>query len=141
MQLFLLLCYMESFWCIWKFFSNVFFLLIICINFFYILDEYKTPRVRLELTTYRLTAGRAANCAIQEYQCKLIFKSPYEIFLLSKLQQQHILNFSKFMCVLILLSIEYILLIQDSMFLIVNKLLPKVFFILILQWLPNLYFT
>jgi hypothetical protein len=25
-----------------------------------------TPRVRLELTTYRLTAGRAANCAIQE---------------------------------------------------------------------------
>jgi hypothetical protein len=24
------------------------------------------PRVRLELTTYRLTAGRAADCAIQE---------------------------------------------------------------------------
>ena len=26
----------------------------------------KAPRVRLELTTYRLTAGRAADCAIQE---------------------------------------------------------------------------
>ena len=24
------------------------------------------PRVRLEITTYRLTAGRAADCAIQE---------------------------------------------------------------------------
>ena len=27
----------------------------------------KAPRVRLELTTYRLTAGRAADCAIQEF--------------------------------------------------------------------------
>ena len=27
----------------------------------------KAPRVRLELTTYRLTAGRAADCAIQEH--------------------------------------------------------------------------
>ena len=32
-------------------------------------DSHKkdfAPRVRLELTTYRLTAGRAADCAIQE---------------------------------------------------------------------------
>ncbi len=28
--------------------------------------EKSAPRVRLELTTYRLTAGRAADCAIQE---------------------------------------------------------------------------
>ena len=27
----------------------------------------KAPRVRLELTTYRLTAGRAADCAIQDF--------------------------------------------------------------------------
>ena len=26
----------------------------------------KAPEVRLELTTYRLTAGRATDCAIQE---------------------------------------------------------------------------
>ena len=28
--------------------------------------KQNTPRVRLDLTTYRLTAGRAADCAIQE---------------------------------------------------------------------------
>ena len=28
--------------------------------------DKNAPRVRLELTTYRLTAGRAADCAIQE---------------------------------------------------------------------------
>jgi hypothetical protein len=27
----------------------------------------KAPEVRLELTTYRLTAGRATDCAIQEH--------------------------------------------------------------------------
>ena len=30
------------------------------------LKKVGAPRVRLELTTYRLTAGRAADCAIQE---------------------------------------------------------------------------
>jgi hypothetical protein len=29
------------------------------------------PKVRLELTTYRLTAGRAADCAIQELHALL----------------------------------------------------------------------
>jgi hypothetical protein len=30
------------------------------------LKKVGAPKVRLELTTYRLTAGRAADCAIQE---------------------------------------------------------------------------
>ena len=30
----------------------------------------KAPRVRLELTTYRLTAGRAADCAIQDFDAE-----------------------------------------------------------------------
>ena len=30
------------------------------------LQKKGAPKVRLELTTYRLTAGRAADCAIQE---------------------------------------------------------------------------
>jgi hypothetical protein len=29
-------------------------------------EQKESPRERLELSTYRLTAGRAANCAIQE---------------------------------------------------------------------------
>ena len=33
------------------------------------LKKVGAPRVRLELTTYRLTAGRAADCAIQELAC------------------------------------------------------------------------
>ena len=33
------------------------------------LKKVVAPRVRLELTTYRLTAGRAADCAIQELVC------------------------------------------------------------------------
>jgi hypothetical protein len=31
-----------------------------------VLGEKNAPEVRLELTTYRLTAGRATDCAIQE---------------------------------------------------------------------------
>jgi hypothetical protein len=31
--------------------------------------RFGAPRVRLELTTYRLTAGRATDCAIQELAC------------------------------------------------------------------------
>jgi hypothetical protein len=31
----------------------------------------KAPEVRLELTTYRLTAGRATDCAIQELSGRL----------------------------------------------------------------------
>ena len=30
------------------------------------MSKKKSPRVRLELTTYRLTAGRATDCAIQD---------------------------------------------------------------------------
>jgi hypothetical protein len=32
-------------------------------------DQKKAPEVRLELTTYRLTAGRATDCAIQDLVC------------------------------------------------------------------------
>ncbi len=35
----------------------------------------KAPEVRLELTTYRLTAGRATDCAIQEIR-KLLLQKP-----------------------------------------------------------------
>ena len=34
-------------------------------------QKQKAPEVRLELTTYRLTAGRATDCAIQEHMLVL----------------------------------------------------------------------
>ena len=40
----------------------------------------KTPRVRLELTTYRLTAGRATNCAIQDFLHRFLWLSSYIVF-------------------------------------------------------------
>ena len=59
---FVWLCYLCLQDILWYVFSFV----ILCSWFISMFVEYKTPRVRLELTTYRLTAGRAANCAIQE---------------------------------------------------------------------------
>ena len=35
-------------------------------RFLFVSSTKEAPRVRLELTTYRLTAGRAADCAIRE---------------------------------------------------------------------------
>ena len=41
------------------------------------LRRKKAPEVRLELTTYRLTAGRATDCAIQEIQSAMVFHRWY----------------------------------------------------------------
>lgn len=42
--------------------------------------QKNAPRVRLELTTYRLTAGRAADCAIQELYAAMDFFHFYREF-------------------------------------------------------------
>ena len=77
---FVWLCYLCLQDILWYVFSFV----ILCSWFVCMFVEYKTPRVRLELTTYRLTAGRAANCAIQDLQFTKPSVFPGVIFLIVK---------------------------------------------------------
>ena len=49
----------------------------------------KAPRVRLELTTYRLTAGRAADCAIQDFMSNPFVVIPNTVRTINSRGRQH----------------------------------------------------